>query len=134
MSRRPFIRLEERRMSLHALESRVNQKLVDYGENHPSHSDVLALLAASKPDEAAAAVITTTSEEKIGFVYLLKANGIVGPRLARSTEAEGISGAEKHIWYKVPSDCCELVLARPYGPSCGDGPECHAPNADCRPG
>ena len=50
------------------------QKLVEYCEGKASHGDVLAVLAASKPEEAAAAVDTSAAEEAIGFVYLLKAN------------------------------------------------------------
>ena len=50
------------------------KKLIEYCEGKASHADVLAVLAASKPEVAAAPVDTSPSEEAIGFVYLLKAS------------------------------------------------------------
>lgn len=49
------------------------KKLIDYCEDRPSYSDVLAIARASEPEEVERLADPASSEETIGFVYLLKA-------------------------------------------------------------
>lgn len=50
------------------------KKLIEYCEDKPSYSDVLAIARASEPADVAVPTGVNSREETIGFVYLLKAN------------------------------------------------------------
>ena len=62
------------------------RKLVEYCTGKTSHTDVLGVLEASKPEVAGAAATIRATEDTIGFVYLLKAG--VYFKIGRSSSFE----------------------------------------------